>query len=149
MIKLEDLRKSIEQYLQDSDIYIVDIKIKAGNNITVLIDRDTDINIDDCIALTRFIESKYDRDADDYHLTVSSPGVGQPLRLLRQYNKVIGKEVEIQFSDKSNLKGTLVAADNEKITVKLVSKVKKEVTEQLREIPYSELTSVKEVISFR
>lgn len=149
MIKLEDLRKSIEQYLQDSDIYIVDIKIKAGNNITVLIDRGTDINIDDCIALTRFIESKYDRDADDYHLTVSSPGVGQPLRLLRQYNKVIGKEVEIQFSDKSNLKGTLVAADNEKITVKLVSKVKKEVTEQLREIPYSELTSVKEVISFR
>lgn len=149
MIKLEDLRKSIEQYLQDSDIYIVDIKIKAGNNITVLIDRDTDINIDDCIALTRFIESKYDRDADDYHLTVSSPGVGQPLRLLRQYNKVIGKEVEIQFPDKSNLKGTLVAADNEKITVKLVSKVKKEVTEQLREIPFSELTSVKEVISFR
>lgn len=149
MIKIEDLSKSIEQYLQETDMYIVDIKVKAGNTITVLIDRDTDINIDNCIALTRFIESRYDREVEDYHLTVSSPGVGQPLKLLRQYIKVIGKEVEVQFADKSTIKGTLMAADNEKITLKLVTKVKKEITEQLREIPYSELTSVKEVISFK
>lgn len=150
MIKVDELNKTVEQFLQETDIFVIDIKVKAGNKITILLDKDNGgITIDDCVALTRYIESKYDRDVEDYDLMVSSAGVGQPLKLLRQYIKIIGKEVDVEYIDKSALKGTLLAVDNEKVTVKVVSKVKKEVTEKVIEIPFSQLKSVKEVISFK
>lgn len=150
MIKTEEIQKTVDEFLQGSDIFVVDIKVKAGNNITVLLDRDsTGIKIEDCVAVTRHIESKYDRDTEDYNLMVSSAGIGQPLKLIRQYVKIIGKEVDVDFKDKTALKATLIAVDEEKISVRVVSKVKKEIIEQVREIPFSQINSVKEVISFK
>ncbi|HLO90630.1 MAG TPA: ribosome assembly cofactor RimP [Lentimicrobium sp.] len=150
MINGDLLNKTVEEFLQSTDIFVVDIKVKAGNKITILLDKDNgNITIDDCIKLNRKIESAFDRDVEDYELMVSSAGVGQPLKLLRQYIKIIGKEVDIEYTDKTVAKGTLIAADSEKITVKFVSKVKKEIVEQLKEIPFSQLKSVKEVISFK
>jgi ribosome maturation factor RimP len=56
--KAEELQKNIDEFLQDTDIFVVDIKVKTGNNITVLLDRDsTGIRIEDCVAVTRHIES--------------------------------------------------------------------------------------------
>jgi ribosome maturation factor RimP len=149
MIKAEELQKIIEQYLQDTDKFVVELKVKPGNNITVLIDSDSGITIDDCVALTRHIESQYDREVEDYNLMVSSAGLGQPLKLLRQYVKIFGKEVEVELLDKSLVKGTLLAADEEKITIKIKSKIKKEIIEQDREIPYTLIKHTKEVISFK
>ncbi len=149
MIQANELQKKIEEHLQDTDIFVVDIKVKAGNNITVLLDRDSGIKIDDCVAMTRFIESTYDREVEDYNLTVASAGLGQPLKLLRQYLKIIGKQVEVEYIDKTIVKGTLLAADNEKIRIKTVSKIKKEILEQEVEINLTTLKSVKEVISFK
>lgn len=149
MIKAEELNKIIEQYLQDTDKFVVELKVKTGNNITVLIDSDTGITIDDCVALTRHIESQYDREVEDYNLMVASAGLGQPLKMLRQYVKIFGKEVEVELLDKTVIKGTLLAADDEKITIKVKSKVKKEVIEEDRVIPYSLIKHTKEVISFK
>lgn len=150
MIKADEIEKKVNEYLQGTDIFVVDIKVKAGNNITILLDRDsTGIKIEDCVAVTRHIESNYDRDTEDYNLVVSSAGIGQPLKLLRQYIKIIGKEVDITFTDKTTLKATLIAADEEKISVKIVTKVKKEIIEQVKEIPFSLINNVKEVISFK
>lgn len=150
MIKADEIEKKVIEYLQGTDIFVVDIKVKAGNNITILLDRDsTGIKIEDCVAVTRHIESNYDRDTEDYNLVVSSAGIGQPLKLLRQYIKIIGKEVDITFTDKTTLKATLIAADEEKISVKIVTKVKKEIIEQVKEIPFSLINNVKEVISFK
>lgn len=150
MIKADEIEKKVNEYLQGTDIFVVDIKVKAGNNITILLDRDsTGIKIEDCVAVTRHIESNYDRDTEDYNLVVSSAGIGQPLMLLRQYIKIIGKEVDITFTDKTTLKATLIAADEEKISVKIVTKVKKEIIEQVKEIPFSLINNVKEVISFK
>ncbi len=149
MITADEIRKSVEEYLQESDRFIVDIKVKPGNNITILLDSDSGIKIDDCVEVTRFIESSYDREVEDYNLMVASAGLGQPLKLLRQYIKTIGKEVEVEYTDKTNIKGTLLAADNDKITVKVITKVKKELIEKDHEIPFSLIKSVKEVISFK
>lgn len=149
MIKADELKNSVENYLQETDMFVVDIKVKTGNNITILLDRDSGIRIDDCIKLTRFIESQYDREVEDYSLVVSSAGIGQPLKLLRQYLKIIGKEVDVEFNDKTMLKGILLAADDEKIVVKTTTKIKKEIIEKETEIPFSTIKSVKEVISFK
>lgn len=149
MIKSEELQKIIEQYLLGTDRFIVELKVKAGNNIVVLLDSDTGVSIDDCVSLTRHIESQYDREVEDYNLMVSSAGLGKPFKLLRQYLKAIGKEVEVELIDKTLMKGTLLAADSEKITVKVKLKVKKEISEQDHEVPFSQIKEVREVISFK
>ncbi len=149
MIKADELKNAVEEYLQGTDKFVVDIKVKAGNNITILLDGDTGIGIEDCISLTRHIESQYNREDEDYSLVVSSAGIGQPFKLLRQYTKNIGKEVEVEYLDKTMLKGVLLAADDAKFVIKTVTKIKKEVLENDIEIPYAAIKSVKEVISFK
>lgn len=149
MIKADELKNSVEDHLQGTDMFVVDIKVKTGNNITILLDRDSGIRIDDCIKLTRFIESQYDREVEDYSLVVSSAGIGQPLKLLRQYLKIIGKEIDVELNDKTVLKAILLAADDEKIVVKTTTKIKKEIIEKESEIPFNTIKSVKEVISFK
>jgi ribosome maturation factor RimP len=82
-------------------------------------------------------------------LVVSSAGIDQPYRLLRQYVKNIGREVEVSLTDKTRFTGKLVAADSTGIKVYRKTKVKKVETEETREIPFSDIKQTKEIISFK
>ncbi len=135
--------------LEGTDKFVVEIKVKAGNKITVSLDSDTDISIDDCIEITRHIESVFDRETEDYELMVSSAGIDQPYKMLRQYIKNIGREVEVTFADGTVFSGKLVAADKDKFSVYRKTKVKKVETEETKEISYTEIKHTKEVISFK
>ncbi|MBK6345212.1 MAG: ribosome assembly cofactor RimP [Bacteroidales bacterium] len=149
MINAEEIRKTVEEKIEGTDKFVVEVKVRSGNRIVVLLDSDTSLSIDDCIKVTRHIESVYDRETEDYDLMVSSAGIDQPYRLLRQYIKNIGREVEVSLSDKSIFTGKLMAADENGIKVYRKTKVKKVETEETREIPFSEITQTKEVISFK
>ncbi len=149
MINAEDIRKTIEQKLETTDKFVVEVRVKSGNHITVLLDSDTSINIDDCIAVTRLIESAFDRETEDYDLVVSSAGIDQPYKLRRQYQKNIGREVEVTLTDKSTFAGKLMATDETGITVYRKTKVKKVETEETRQIPFNEIKQTKEIISFK
>jgi ribosome maturation factor RimP len=80
MIDKESIVREIETALLDTDRFIVEVKVKAGNRITVLLDSDTQITIADCVAVNRHIESVFDREVEDYELTVSSSGIDQPYK---------------------------------------------------------------------
>jgi ribosome maturation factor RimP len=149
MINAEEIRKTIEQKLETTDKFVVEVRVKPGNHITVLLDSDTSINIDDCIAVNRHIESVFDRETEDYDLVVSSAGIDQPYKMLRQYVKNIGREVEVTLTDKTTFAGKLMAADETGITVYLKTKVKKVETEETRQIPFTEIKQTKEIISFK
>lgn len=149
MIDKDAIQREVESVLEGTDKFVVEIKVKAGNRITVLLDSDTDISIDDCIAVTRHIESVYDRETEDYELTVSSAGIDQPIKMLRQYTKNIGREVEVTFTDGTVFSGKLVTADKDKISVYRKTKVKKVETEETKEILLTEIKHTKEVISFK
>jgi len=149
MIDKESIVREIETALLDTDRFIVEVKVKAGNRITVLLDSDTQITIADCVAVNRHIESVFDREVEDYELTVSSSGIDQPYKLLRQYIKNIGREVDVTYLDGTVFTGKLVAADSEKITVYNKTKVKKVETEETREILINQIKHTKEVISFK
>lgn len=149
MIEKDAITREVESVLAETDKFVVEIKVKAGNRITVLLDSDTSISIDDCIGVTRHIESVFDRETEDYDLTVSSAGIDQPYKLLRQYIKNVGREVEVTLKDGSIFTGKLTSADSEKISVYRKTKVKKVETEETREIPFSEIKQTKEVISFK
>jgi len=97
--------------------FIVDIKVSKDNVITIKADTDAGITIDECGDLSHAIEGKLDREQEDFELEVSSPGLTEPLRILRQYLKNIGKEVDILMVDGEKIKGTIAGADDNAVTI--------------------------------
>lgn len=84
-----------EEALQGTDRYVVNVLINKENVIELFLDADSSVTIDDCVAVSNYINEKLDRDVEDYELSVSSAGIDEPLLKLRQYNKYIGKDLVI------------------------------------------------------
>ena len=95
MVDKKELVNIVEEYLKDSSNYLVDVILGTGNSITVEIDNDNGVDIDDCVALSRDIESKLDRESEDFELTVTSAGLTSPFKTIRQYKKYENKEIEV------------------------------------------------------
>ena len=93
MIDKELLRATLEQAMEGTDLFVVDITIGADNHIVVDIDSDSSVDIDECVSLTRAVEARFDRDTEDYDLEIGSAGITAPLQMPRQYAKYIGKNV--------------------------------------------------------
>ena len=148
MISESLIKGLIEEHLQGSDRFLVELLIKSGNRILVFIDSDTSVLIEHCVSLSRHIEQQLDRDEEDFELNVSSAGLDQPYRLVRQYVKNIGRDVAVLLADGSKISGKLVAADNEAFEVLEVTKVKKVVTENKHRLAYNEIKETKEIIKF-
>src|SRR5215212_2189508 len=119
------LQKAIEDYInallqKSEDIFLVEIKVSAGNNIKIFLDADTGITIDTCIRINRALYKRIEEDSlfpnGDFALEVSSPGVDEPLKLRRQYKKNIGRTIEIVFNDETKKQGKLTAVNDDEIT---------------------------------
>ncbi len=115
-----------EEYLASTDNFLVDVIIKPGNLIIIEIDNDEGVCVNDCAALSRFVEEKLDRDVEDFELEVGSAGVTSPFKVLRQYMKNIGNEVEVLLKSGAKLTGVLADASPEGIVVTLEKQVKPE-----------------------
>lgn len=126
MIEKSVLLELINEYLKDSPNYLVEVSIGAGNSITVEIDNDKGVEIEECVALSRYIESKLDRETEDFELTVTSAGLTSPFRTLRQYKKFEGKEVEVLSKDGKKYKGELMSSNEIGFTINVTKKVKPE-----------------------
>jgi ribosome maturation factor RimP len=154
MISKELVRSLIEEKLTD-DMFIVDIQVSTGNAISVQIDSDNGLSIDQCVAFSRQIEHNLDRDAEDFELEVSSPGLTQPFKVLRQYRKNIGREIEVTTNDGDKHTGILKEAGDNGILVeesrreRVEGKKKKvTVTEDLS-FSFDQIRTAKSVISFK
>ena len=126
MIEKKMLIVLTEEYLKDSPNYLVDVIVGADNTITVEIDNDRGVDIDDCVALSRHLESELDRDAEDFELTVTSAGLTSPFKTQRQYRKYEGKEVEVLGKNGQKMTGLLKSSNAEGFTLTVSKKVKPE-----------------------
>lgn len=122
MIDAVRIREIAEAQMDGTDLFVVDVRVAPGNGIEVVVDSDTQVGIDRCVALSRAIEASLDREQEDFELTVTSAGIGQPLRMLRQYRKLIGREVEVVLKEGGKLVATLTDATGEAITVEYQEK---------------------------
>ncbi|MBP5210739.1 MAG: ribosome assembly cofactor RimP, partial [Bacteroidales bacterium] len=85
------LEQSVAEYLAGKDIFLVEIKVTADNDIDVVIENEKgDISLDDCVELNNYLESKLSRDVEDFSLTVGTAGLTSPFKVPRQYNKFVG-----------------------------------------------------------
>ena len=155
MIDKNIVRQHVDEYLKDSEIFLVDVDVKPGNIISVEIDNENGITIDNCIALTKYIESKLDRDIEDYELEVGSAGISQPFKILRQYIKNIGNEVEVLTKTGKKLIGILKDADENGIVLTIEKQVKPEgakrkiTIEEDESFKYEEIKYTKYSIRFK
>lgn len=125
MIDKEKLRAVAEEAVNDTDKFVVDVKVATDNTIEVFVDADTFVTIDDCAAISRFIEQRFDRDVEDYSLSVLSYGLCGRLKLERQFKKYIGKNVEIKQKGHPRMTAKLISFDNGSVNVVVEQKNKK------------------------
>lgn len=148
---IQAVEKLLIPLLQD-DIFLVEIKIKPINNIKIYLDADGGLGIEKCIrinrALYKIMEEMGMYPNGDFSLEVSSPGVEEPLKLLRQYHKNIGRNVEVIFNDLSRKEGKLVEVNDEAITVESTEgKGKKAVTSN-QQIAFTDIKQTRVQIKF-
>ena len=117
MINKEQITTLCEEALEGTDRFLVEVKVKPQNVIEVYVDSDTAVNIEQCVELSRHIESKLDRDAEDFELNVYSWGLTGALKMDRQLRKYIGKDVEAKTKELGKLQGKLIGFDAEKVEI--------------------------------
>jgi ribosome maturation factor RimP len=155
MIQIETVYQIVEKWIADGALFIVDIKVMPDNTVVVELDSDEGVSIDACAELSRFIEANIDREVEDYELQVSSAGLGQPFKILRQYKKNIGNEVEVLTKTGIKHQGILKSADKESFVLEIEKQVKPEgakrkitVQEELT-FTYEEIKYTKYLIRFK
>jgi len=119
MIQESTVRALINETIEGTDIFLVDLKISAGNKISVLVDAIGGLPITDCIKVSRGIEHNLDRESEDFALDVSSPGLDKPLKVFRQYEKNIERSVKITLNDEGVFDAKIVSVEEPKITLEI------------------------------
>ena len=155
MIDVKLVTEIAERHLEGGDMYVVECKISPMGEIELLIDSDTAVKLEDCAALNRAIEAELDREVEDYSLMVASAGIGSELKLLRQYNKIIGSSVEVLLKDGIKLLAKLNSADEAGIAIsyeekQVVEGKKRKVTvEVTKTYAWEDIKYVKEYLDFK
>jgi ribosome maturation factor RimP len=116
-------KKTVEDLLQNalterSDLFLIDFSVAADNAIKVVIDGDNGVLVEDCMFVSRAIEHNLDRDEHDFSLEVLSSGATAPLILQRQYNKHIGRNLEVKTTDSQNIEGELKEVNEQGVVLK-------------------------------
>ena len=113
MIDVKTISKMAEEFLDGTPGFLVDVSVAAGNVIRISLDNDNNTSIENCMALSRHIEGSLDREEEDFSLDVGSPGLDQPLKALRQFKKIIGKQVIILPKVGKKIEGELMSIEEE------------------------------------
>ncbi len=155
MVEKTTVNQLVEEWLADKDYFLVETTVSNDNRIVVEIDHAEGVWIEDCVELSRYIESKLDREEEDFELEVGSAGIGQPFKVLQQYYNHIGCDVEVLLKNGQKLTGVLKDANEQNIVLTVEKKIKPEGAKrpQLVEVEetfaYDDIKYTKYLISFK
>lgn len=155
MIDKSVVKQLVEDWLSERDYFLTDLSVSADDRIVVEIDHPDGVWIEDCVELSRHIEQGLNRDEEDYELEVGSAGIGQPFKVLRQYQMHQGDQVETLTLSGEKLQGTLGDVGQEDFTLTYTVRERAEgekrprPVERQRRLRYDEVKWTKYVIDFR
>lgn len=147
------MKKFVEQKLDGTDYFLVDLSVSPDNDIVVEIDSPSYVDIDFCTALNAAISGEFDRDVEDYSLEVGSAGITSPFKVKEQYFKNVGNKVEVLANGKKH-KGILKEADSDGFILTEIVKEKVEgqkkpvMVEKDTRFPYADAKSVTRILEF-
>lgn len=154
MLKKETIIQIINDFIkQNESFFIVDVKISPHDNIEILIDSFNGITIQNCVSLSKFIESALDKYEYNFSLQVSSAGLSEPFKVFEQYEKYIGRSVNVYLKEGKKILGKILNANKgkgitlETTTLKKIGKKKKQIIDQ-QTLSFDEIYKTKVVISF-
>jgi ribosome maturation factor RimP len=140
----------------DNGLFVVSLKISTSNIIHVEIDKHNgNVSIMDCMSVSRNVEHNLDREEQDFELHVSSAGLDKPLRVLPQFIKNIGRNVNVKLNNKTTEEGELIQADKDGLTIRQEKRVTIEGTKKKQNIieekyfPMHEIKETKIIVSFK
>lgn len=146
----------VEEYIAGSELFLVGIDVDQKDGVVeVTLDSMGTVTIDDCVAVNDAILAAFDRDREDFELTVGSYSISDPFVVVpAHYLKNVGNEVEVLTADGRKLKGTLKSADDDGFTVVTTAKIKPEgkkrpeLVEVDNRLQYNEIKYTKNIIKF-
>ncbi len=154
-----EFRERVESLLNEflatrEDLFLIDLKISAGDDVTVILDGDNGVSLQDCLDASRAIEFNMDREEHDFSLQVMSAGLSEPLNSERQYRKNLGRNIDVLLNDSEKIEGELVKVEAEGIVLLLKYRKPKEVgkgkvdVEEEKFIPYFDIKKALVVVKF-
>jgi ribosome maturation factor RimP len=150
-----DLKEKIKELTENaltSPHFLVDVALSKHKpwKITVIVDGDQGITIDDCAALSRALNESLESEiSDPYTLEVSTPGLDHPLTMGRQYKKNIGRKMKVVKKDKSIVSGVLKQTEADKIVIEIESGQGKKIEVKNIDIPFTEIEKTFVTVSFK
>lgn len=154
-MNVSDVKDALQSEIVARGCFLVDVSVSKDNDIVVTIESESGkIELDDCVALSRYFESVFDREKEDYSLTVTSAGLDQPFKVLKQYQKAVGTKVEVQLKGGKKMVALLEAADEDGVVLKysvkeaVEGKKKKELVEHEDRFTMDQVNSVRPFIEF-
>lgn len=152
-------KKTVQQIVQDkiegSEIFLVDITVSKNFRIDVYVDSPNGVNIKECVGISRAVEGSFDREEQDFELEVSTPGLTMPFKVNEQYLKNIGREVEVKLDEENKIQGKLLKVEDDFIELETEKKVKTEgkkkkqtIVETIR-IERNKIVETKVIITFK
>jgi ribosome maturation factor RimP len=154
MIDENKVKELVKEKLQ-KNMFLVNVSVSKSNLINIFVDSFDGLTIDQCVAISRYVEHSLDRETEDFELQVSSPGLNESFVVNEQYLKNIGREIEVLTANGDKLTGVLKGADSEKVKVesrkreKVEGHKKKQLVVREFELKYDEIKTAKAVISFK
>ena len=152
----ERILQVVEPEAAGRGCFVVEVTVSATNDIEIVIEKEEgSVDWEDCAAIDAVVHAAFDQDVEDYSLTVSSAGLDRPFKVLRQYQKAIGSQVDVKFRGGKRLVATLIAATEESVTLHYTAleavegKKKKEKVEHEECFPLAEINSVTPYVEFK
>ena len=158
-IKIMTFKEKVLGLLNDAlaerqDLFLVNLSINDSFKITIDLDGDNGVNLQDCISISREVEGNLDREEQDFSLEVASAGLSSPLKFVRQYKKNIGRTLKVKTISSEEIEATLLAVDDEKITLEWQAREPKKVgkgketVDKKADILYEDIKEAIVIVSF-
>jgi ribosome maturation factor RimP len=143
-----------EALSQKPSMFLIDLVVTEDNKISITLDDDNGVVLQDCMVISRAIEHELDKDALEYSIDVASAGVSTPLKFIRQYKKNVSRNIKVTTNELDKIEAKLIEADDDKITLEWQSREPKKVgkgketVNNKKEIAYAEIKEAIVLISF-
>ena len=151
----EIVKQLVDEALKENEtLFLIDLTFSGDNKIFVEVDGDNGLNLKECMRISRHVEQNLDREEEDFGLEVTSPDVANPLKVLRQYKKNIGRILTVKTYDNKKVEGTLTAANENQISLEWKAREPKPIgkgkvtVDKTAEIEYKDIQEAKVKIIF-
>ena len=152
----QQIEQAVQAAVAERGCFLVEVSVSAENDIEIVIEKEEGIvDWEDCAAIDKVMHECFNQDEEDYALTVSSAGLDRPFKVLRQYLKAVGTQVDVKFKGGKRLIATLAAATEQDITLQYTAleavegKKKKEKVEHNDVYALADINSVTPYIEFK